>query len=481
MPGFMERKIVAPAVQDALGAIQEHNATLEARFADKLKVNYQLNRQLVSFQANKNKPGYRWFRYKESFSEALVQHLLDVLGLESGRVLDPFAGVGTTLFAASERGLDATGIELLPVGCEVMEVRRQTQHGDVTALRLVLDRWRREQPWKQIQSAKPFAHLRITRQSFPDETQRALEKYLAALESESEPAARLLRFAAMCVLEDISYTRKDGQYLRWDHRSGRRQGSKPFHKGHIASFDEAITHKLNEIHADLQPSRPLPGFFDTLGQRGEIEVLRGSCLDLLPSFETASFDGLITSPPYANRYDYTRTYALELALLGVDEDEIRALRQAMVSCTVENRAKAGLATIFSSHVFARASAAFADQRALQTILNYLEWQKETKALNNAGIPRMVRHYFYELALVVFECARVLKPGAAFVMVNDNVRYGGATIPVDLILSDFAEQAGFSVEVIWVLPTGKGNSSQQMGAHGREELRKCIYIWRRRND
>jgi hypothetical protein len=72
---------------------------------------------------------------------------------------------------------------------------------------------------------------------------------------------------------------------------------------------------------------------------------------------------------------------------------------------------------------------------------------------------MVRNYFFELALVIFECARLLKPGAPFVMVNDNVRYSGATIPVDLILSDFAEQAGFDVEVIWVLPTRKGNSSQ----------------------
>jgi hypothetical protein len=31
----------------------------------------------------------------------------------------------------------------------------------------------------------------------------------------------------------------------------------------------------------------------------------------------------------------------------------------------------------------------------------------------------------------------------------------------------------------VLPNGKGNSSQQMGAHGRDVLRKCVYIWRKR--
>ena len=64
------------------------------------------------------------------------------------------------------------------------------------------------------------------------------------------------------------------------------------------------------------------------------------------------------------------------------------------------------------------------------------------------------------------------------MVNDNVQYGGEEVPVDLILSDMAADAGFETECIWVLPRGKGNSSQQMGAHGRNELRKCVYLWRR---
>ena len=62
------------------------------------------------------------------------------------------------------------------------------------------------------------------------------------------------------------------------------------------------------------------------------------------------------------------------------------------------------------------------------------------------------------------------------MVNDNVRYAGASISVDMILSDFAEQVGFAVENILVLPGDKGNSSQQMGNHGRDPLRKCVYVW-----
>lgn len=466
---------------NALDTIYEHNHALEARFADRLHVNRRLSRQLVSFQANKDKPGYRWFKYKEGFSEGLVQYLLDTLRIDSGRILDPFAGTGTALFAASDCGLHATGIELLPIGSEIIEVRKLAHNGDTATLHATLERWQREKPWNHEQSTTSFPHLRITNGAFSAETQLALDRYLAALQNEADIAARLLRFAALCVLEEISYTRKDGQYLRWDYRSGRRQGSKPFDKGRIHSFDAAISRKLDEIAFDLQPSGFLPGFFQPIQQKGEIEVLQGSCLELLPTLESGSFDALITSPPYANRYDYTRTYALELALLGVGEQPLRDLRQALVSCTVENRDKPWLAEKFSPEVYAHAATTFDEQRELQAILGYLEWQKSTKALNNPGIPRMVRNYFFELGLIIFECARLLKPGAPFVMVNDNVRYGGATIPVDLILSDFAERAGFDVEAIWVLPTGKGNSSQQMGEHGREELRKCIYVWRRKRE
>jgi SAM-dependent methyltransferase len=118
------------------------------------------------------------------------------------------------------------------------------------------------------------------------------------------------------------------------------------------------------------------------------------------------------------------------------------------------------------------------QPLLQAILNYLDHQKLQGVLNNNGIPRMVRGYFYEMACVIQECSRVLKPGAFLFMVNDNVRYSGISISVDMILSDFAEKLGFVVEHILVLPGDKGNSSQQMGNHGRDPLRKCVYVWRK---
>ena len=89
---------------------------------------------------------------------------------------------------------------------------------------------------------------------------------------------------------------------------------------------------------------------------------------------------------------------------------------------------------------------------------------------------MVEGYFSDLAFVIFELYRVCRPGAHVAIVNDNVRYGGEVIPVDLLMTDLAVGFGFSPERIYVLPQRKGNSSQQMGKYGREANRKSITVW-----
>ena len=111
---------------------------------------------------------------------------------------------------------------------------------------------------------------------------------------------------------------------------------------------------------------------------GAIDLLTGSCLDILPTLGECTFDAIITSPPYANRYDYTRTYALELAAMNVGEQGIKQLRQAMLSCTVENKAKNYLAELYSKDQYQRAMTAFQEQAALQLILRYLSSVKKTR-------------------------------------------------------------------------------------------------------
>lgn len=293
--------------------------------------------------------------------------------------------------------------------------------------------------------------------------------------------------AAFAVLEEISYTRKDGQYLRWDHRSKRNLSGKPFDKGVIRTFESAITTKLGEMVEDLSPTTA-PSLFDLSEPNGgaehPINIIEGSCLEELPKLESEFFDFIVTSPPYCNRYDYTRTYALELVFLGNDSDEVRNLRQTMLSCTVENREKLEyLRSLYvaldQEYVFDKIMSVYDDSLAMSEINIILAGLNKQEKLNNNNIPRMVRNYFLELCFVIYEMARVTKSGGYCVMVNDNVQYGGEEVPVDLILSEFAENFGFEIEKIFVLPRGKGNSSQQMGKHGRTEIRKCVCLWRKR--
>jgi DNA modification methylase len=467
-------------MSDNSSALQKLS-TLEARLTKKysklLNVNSALDRSLVSFQANKTAGGYRWCKYKEGFSASLIQFIIKKLAIKTGKIFDPFVGSGTTLFVASNLGIDSVGIELLPSSAEIIKVRKLIDECDQTKLVQHLRAFAKNEVWKTKGECIAFHHLRITAGAFPETAERELGRYFHEIKKlRDKTLSRVLRFAALCVLESISYTRKDGQYLRWDYRSGRSLGKKPFDKGAILSFTDAIQSKINDICDDIS-GEGLLFKLDKSSKRGSIELLEGSCLEITPSLEANSVSAIITSPPYCNRYDYTRTYALELAMLGSGEEEVRNLRQSMLSCTVENRDKAMLNTFVDEDIFLGAQKALNEQALFQSILSYLESCKQDGTLNNPGIPRMIRNYFMELAVLIFQCSRIMKPGAPFVMVNDNVRYQGAHIPVDLILSDIAEAAGFEVETIWVLPRGKGNSSQQMGEHGREEIRKCVYIWR----
>ncbi len=458
-----------------LDEITRLDQDLLARFQDRLTAQPLLSRALVSFQANKNRPVYRWYKFKEAFSASLVEHLFHEYGIRRGRILDPFAGSGTTLFVASAMGMDADGIELLPIGQQIVAAKRAIDTEFTPEDFERLWQWCLLRPWQRSDARVRLPELRITRGAYPEETKDAIERYLGACLQENSRVQTVLRFALLCVLESISFTRKDGQYLRWDYRSGRRQGRKVFDKGEIARFEQAICDKISEILQDASPSHRV-GLFLPESYLGRIRLYEGSCLKVLPGLADNSYDAIMTSPPYCNRYDYTRTYALELAVLGVDEAGIAGLRQEMLSCTVENRAKDLLAI---NQGWTNALTAADEQTLLQAILHYLERQKTLGILNNNGIPRMVRGYFYEMACVIAECARVLKPGSLLLMVNDNVRYAGASISVDLILSDIAEKLGFVAESIIVLPNGKGNSSQQMGEYGRAILRKCIYVWRKR--
>ncbi len=459
------------------------------RFSDRIVKNRFLDRSLISFQANRKLPFYRWLKYKEGFSAEFVRYVIRELTDSKGTLLDPFAGVGTAIFEGRAMGWDAVGIELLPVGHTTMLARLAAERVKKEPFERALGRISSVCRDDYSDERFKLQHIPISAGAFSKNTERALATYRAFCSKLNNAELRkVFEFAALSILESVSYTRKDGQYLRWDKRAHKKRVKSSFNKGKIAKFDLAIRTKLQDIYEDLfaKDQTLFPGLSaeKETGRQGMLDLRHGSCLDILPQIESDSIDLVVTSPPYCNRYDYTRTYALELVYLGMDSEEVKSLRQEMLSCTVENKAK--LEELESkyehrqqSSVFQRVFDVFRQEEALHEVLNILEEFGRCGELNNANIPQMVRNYFLEMTFVIYEMSRVVRCGGKVVMVNDNVRYAGEEIPVDLILSDIAEHFGFYARYIWTLARGKGNSSQQMGSHGRHELRKCVYVWEKR--
>ena len=460
----------APAAVPSPQGHSENRNALYERFASRIQVGEHLSRRLVSYQGNKKTPGLRWLKYKEGFSAGLVRGLLEQTSAE--RVLDPFSGTGTTVLTAGGMGIPGTGVEIMPIGNLAARAIAAASNGlDSGQVSKVSNELVEAISKKDHNEQFMFPHVKITERAFPEDTERDLAKAREFVAGVEDPSLSLiLTLACVSVLEEVSYTRKDGQFLRWDPQSGRNV-SQRLHKASIPTLSEALHHRLTEIASDIPSLRRMyggatPGFIE------------GSSLTELRRLPPESFDAVITSPPYANRYDYTRTYALELAYLGYDEDQFKELRQALLSATVENRSKRNsLAMEYDGDVLLSRATAIADsQAALQEALSAL--RANAQHLSNRNIINLVENYFTEMALIVSELGRLVTRGGSVFMVNDNVRYHGEEIPVDLILSDFAEHFGFRCETIWTLRQGKGNSSQQMGRFGRQEIRKCVYHWRK---
>ena len=199
--------------------------------------------------------------------------------------------------------------------------------------------------------------------------------------------------------------------------------------------------------------------------------------------EANSINGVISSPPYCNRYDYTRTYALELAYLGVDDEGIKKLRQELLSCTVESHTKLDMLKSYYDSLgkidyYYRVLNVINNNKPLQEINFALKGRNEKGEINNKGVLRMVDGYFTELTFIFAELYRLCVPGSYVGFVNDNVRYAGEVIPVDFLTTYIAESIGFKPIKVYTLMQKKGNSSQQMAKYGKVNLRKSITIWKK---
>ena len=469
---------------------QSARMSLEKKLIDITVVSDKFNRQNVSYQLSKNDALHRWLKYKEGFSADLVKRLIKEFDIKQGdTILDPFVGSGTTSLVCKMQGINSIGFDILPMSEIAIKAKQSVLDYNLMEIKQIILEIESLLMPENYEKRTPY--ITITDGAYPENTEKEIA-FFTEWNNRSKYSEVTKNLVTLCILnslEKVSYTAKDGQFLRWDCRSKKmlesaeyrkKNGRSPLvirlDKGNLPSLKQSLLDELNSVYIDISTIQK-----NSKSNETKLNFIEGNALYELPKLESDLLNGVITSPPYCNRYDYTRTYALELAYLGITDEKIKKLRQELLSCTVENKPKIDYirehyVALGKEKEFNQIMKIIENNKTLTEINNSLNERSKNGDINNKGVLRMVNGYFLELTFIYAELFRLCKSGAKVAFVNDNVRYGGEVISVDYISTELAEQIGFKPVKVYSLKQQKGNSSQQMAKFGRVPLRKSITVW-----
>ncbi len=151
-------------------------------------------------------------------------------------------------------------------------------------------------------------------------------------------------------------------------------------------------------------------------------------------------DLVVTSPPYANNYDYADATRLEMCFFGEISgwgDLQGAVRERLVrSCTQHVAPYAGrVAEVLEAPLLAPIVA------ELTAVCSQLAEERDRHG-GKKPYHAMIAHYFADLARVWASLRRVTRPGGQVCfVVGDSAPYG-VHVPVDRWLGELAVAAGF---------------------------------------
>lgn len=266
---------------------------LRVKFVEK----YELG-PLVTFIPNKSIPIYNWFYFKEGFSRDFVMLMFDKFKVRRGDViLDPFLGVGTTLLACKERGLDGIGIEISPLFVFVSQAKIEDYN--INELMKTAN-WLFNRPFKRP-NLNNVDHL--VRRSFKRHNLEDIIFFKEALLDISDKKIRnFFILALMNAASKVTYAYKDGAVLKFIKK--RVPPFKPFYK-------RVVKRMINDLKKAKFSGSTLKVY---LGDARRMEL------------NDESVDYIITSPPYLNKIEYTKVYEIEYRLFlgGAEVNPVRS-------------------------------------------------------------------------------------------------------------------------------------------------------------
>jgi hypothetical protein len=256
-------------------------------------------------ERERTKHVHRLHPYHGKFIPQLVEALLDRY-VPRGRVLDPFAGSGTTLVQALESGLDATGAELAAFNCLLIGVKvgRHDRFGLERELRDALSR------------LEQFAWDGRT-----TEGTDYLRTWYAP-----QALAELLHFRSL--IGDYEHADVLRVILSRAARSARRAPHFDLEAPRTPQLEPYWCHKHRRECRPVESARRFLARYtlDTLARVKEFSHVRvrGRSAEVLHDDARTveygkRFDGIVTSPPYPGLIDYHEQHRYAYELLGLDD------------------------------------------------------------------------------------------------------------------------------------------------------------------
>ena len=378
-----------------------------------------------------------WYRFVLSFPPQLVRRYLTSFGVtKKHRVLDPFCGTGTTNVECKLLGIQSIGIETNPFPFFASCVK--------TTWKLDVHSFIKNSEFIEEQARKSILQTGI------DDSGNINEFSRLSLRSLPEKAEKLL------INDSISPLPKHKAIILLEMI---RKYSEPEFKSHfeLAFAKALVKHYSNlsfgpevgvgKIRNDAQVVKGWKLEIEKMGMdisqnfsnNSPALIYQIDSRDLSLDIENQSVDFVITSPPYPNEKDYTRTTRLESVFLGFinSREELRDVKKSLVRSNTRG--------------------VYVEDNDFQEILDIPEIVKLSDEIEMKRIElnkssgfekqysKVTKNYFGGMALHLKNLRQTLKPGAicAYV-VGDQASYFRVLIKTGKILGLIAQKYGYQV-------------------------------------
>ncbi|MCG8347265.1 MAG: site-specific DNA-methyltransferase [Chloroflexales bacterium] len=407
---------------------------------------------------------HEWYRFVLSFPPHLVRHYLERFGAHSGyRILDPFCGTATTLVECKKHGIEGVGIEGNPVAHFAGCVKTAW---DVNPSALVAEG----------QRIAEMAHEQLFLLGIQDEMPLlpTTSVDIALRTLPAEQAALILTNSISPLPLHKALVLRDSIY----------QEAEPAYQRHLLlALIKALVNNASNLHfgpevglgaikddaaviapwfANVQAmAQDISAFQDT--QRIPSVIHRGDARSVATILPERSIDCVITSPPYPNEKDYTRTTRLEAVFLGFihNKSELRAMKKGLVRSNTR-----GVYKEDNDHEW------IANLPRIQELAERIE-QRRIELGKTSGFERLyarvTRLYFGGMARHFAALRTSLVPGAKLAyVVGDQASYFRVMIRTGDILCDIAKSLGYHVLHVDLFRT-------RLATATREQMREEVVV------